>query len=63
MTPRARRGVVFAYFMTLAVLGLAVFRDYGVPWDEPRQQLIGGVSVRYVPVSYTHLTLPTILRV
>jgi len=48
VTPRARRGVVFAYFMSLAVLGLAVFRDYGVPWDEPRQRLIGGVSVRYV---------------
>ena len=48
MTPRVQRWVVFAYFLALVVLGLAVFRDYGVPWDEPRQRLIGGVSVRYV---------------
>jgi hypothetical protein len=48
VTPRDRRWAVFAYFLTLVVLGLAVFRDYGVPWDEPRQHLIGRVSVRYV---------------
>lgn len=40
--------VVLAYFLTLLVLGLAVFRDHGVPWDEPRQRAIGAVSVRYV---------------
>lgn len=43
-----RRAVVFAYFLVLLVLGLAVFPDYGVPWDEPRQRVIGGVTVRYV---------------
>jgi hypothetical protein len=39
---------VAAYFCALLVVGLAVCRDYGVPWDEPRQRLIGGVSARYV---------------
>jgi len=48
VTPRVHRWAVFAYFLALLVLGLAVFRDYGVPWDEPRQHLIGRVSVRYV---------------
>ncbi|HKE84693.1 MAG TPA: hypothetical protein VKB50_13110 [Vicinamibacterales bacterium] len=48
MTPRVQRWVVFAYFLALVVLGLTVFRDYGVSWDEPRQRLIGGVSVGYV---------------
>lgn len=48
MTPRAGRGAVFGYFLALLVLGFAAFRDHGVPWDEPRQRMIGGVSVRYV---------------
>ena len=48
MTPRVRRWAVFAYFLALLVLGLVAFRDHGVPWDEPRQRLICGVSARYV---------------
>ena len=36
---RDRRWAVFAYFLALVVLGLAVFQDYGVSWDEPRQRL------------------------
>ena len=48
MTPLVRRWAVFAYFLALLGLGLAVFRDHGVSWDEPRQRLIGAVSARYV---------------
>jgi hypothetical protein len=40
--------VVAVYFLGLLVVGLVVFRDYGVPWDEPRQRLVGGVSARFV---------------
>ena len=29
----------------------------------PTQMVAGGISIEQVPVSYTHLTLPTILRV
>jgi hypothetical protein len=48
VTSRTQRWAVAACFLALLLLGLAAFRDYGVPWDEPRQRLIGGVSVRYV---------------
>jgi len=48
VTPRAGRGAVCVYFLALLLLGLFVVRDYGVPWDEPRQRVIGGVSARYV---------------
>lgn len=47
MPDPARRAVVL-YFVLLAGVGLAIFRDYGVPWDEPKQRMIGGVSVRHI---------------
>jgi hypothetical protein len=42
------RGAAVTFFIALLALGLCLFRDYGVPWDEPQQRLIGGVSARYV---------------
>ena len=56
-----------AKYITTAVLLSAVFRDMESPWV-----VIGGISAAMgtlawglylIPVSYTHLTLPTILLV
>jgi hypothetical protein len=37
--------IFFAFFL---VVGLAIYRDYGVPWDEYAQMKIGEVNTRYV---------------
>ena len=43
-----RRWVVSAYFTLLFLLGVVVFRDYGVGWDEGHQRTIGLLVQRYV---------------
>jgi len=42
------RACVGTSFLVLLLIGLAVFRDYGISWDEPNQREIGGVSAKYV---------------
>ncbi|MBG1233482.1 glycosyltransferase family 39 protein [Aestuariivirga litoralis] len=32
----------------MLAIGLLVFRDYGISWDEPQQRNIGAVSLKYV---------------
>ena len=44
----AKHACVGTGFLVLLLVGLAVFRDYGVSWDEPRQREIGGASAKYV---------------
>ncbi|SNC77164.1 hypothetical protein SAMN06265337_3744 [Hymenobacter gelipurpurascens] len=43
-----RRWVVGAFFGLLALLGVALHRDYGVSWDEPTDHLNGLVNVKYI---------------
>jgi hypothetical protein len=36
------------FFVTLLVLGLNIYRDYGISWDEPTQRVTGAVTVNYL---------------
>lgn len=35
-------------FLAALILGICVYRDYGVSWDEPAQRLIGQMNYNYV---------------
>jgi hypothetical protein len=50
MIPRSRwrHWVVGAFFVLLALLGLLLHRDYGVPWDEQLDRLNGIINAKYV---------------
>ena len=39
---------VIGFFLAFLVIGLVVFDDYGVSWDEPRSRLNGIVTVKYL---------------
>ena len=41
------------FAITYFVVGLMVFDSYGIPWDEPMQRMIGGVSYKFL-VSMIH---------
>lgn len=43
-----RRWVTGAFFGLLALLGLGLFRDYGVSWDESNNHLNGLVNLKYL---------------
>ncbi|SNC77165.1 hypothetical protein SAMN06265337_3745 [Hymenobacter gelipurpurascens] len=43
-----RRWVVGAFFGLLALLGVALHRDYGVSWDESNNHLNGLVNLKYL---------------
>ena len=45
---RSRRWLVSLFFGLLAVLGVALTRDYGMSWDEPADRLNAFVSAKYV---------------
>ncbi|MBU6120352.1 hypothetical protein [Hymenobacter siberiensis] len=45
---RSRRWVVGVFFGLLALLGVALHRDYGMGWDEPAERLNAFVSAKYV---------------
>jgi hypothetical protein len=40
--------LVALFFLALLVLGLSVYRDYGISWDEANQRLTGAVTVKYL---------------
>ena len=44
----SRRWAVGLFFGLLAVLGVALTRDYGMSWDEPAERLNAYVSAKYV---------------
>ncbi|KAA9327025.1 hypothetical protein F0P96_17415 [Hymenobacter busanensis] len=46
--PWPRRLAVALFFVLLLGVGLAVFRDYGVSWDEVNNHLNGLVNLKYV---------------
>lgn len=43
-----RDWVLLVFFSGLVLLGYALFKDYGISWDEPQQRLIGQVSTTHV---------------
>jgi hypothetical protein len=36
------------FFLVLLVIGLCIYRDYGISWDEPTQRQSGQVTLKYV---------------
>ncbi len=40
--------IVILFFIIFLFIGIIIFRDYGISWDEPLQRNIGTVSVNYV---------------
>ena len=40
--------LVYGFFATLLVLGLFLYDDFGISWDEPQQRIIGTVSYNYL---------------
>ena len=45
---RHHRPIAFAGIAIVIVVGFALHRDYGVPWDEPFQRGYGQLVSRYV---------------
>ena len=43
-----RRGIVGGFFAVLIGLGIWLYQDYGVSWDEPNNHLNGLVSAKYL---------------
>ena len=39
--------VALLFFLVLLVVGILIFRDYGVSWDEPVQHNLGKINLRY----------------
>jgi hypothetical protein len=39
--------IAFALFATLAILAIAIFRDYGISWDEPLHDRLGRAAVAW----------------
>ncbi|QNE41236.1 hypothetical protein F1C16_17585 [Hymenobacter sp. NBH84] len=40
--------IVLLFFSAILMLGLSVYRDYGVSWDEPVDRANGAVNLKYV---------------
>ena len=47
MVDGVRRVSVSVFFLALLLIGIGLYRDYGISWDEPQQRLIGAVSIKY----------------
>jgi len=39
---------VFIFFAVFLCLGLSIFKDYGISWDEPRSRYNGVVAAKYI---------------
>jgi hypothetical protein len=36
------------FFLVLLALGLSIYRDYGISWDDSHQRLSGAVTLKYI---------------
>ena len=36
------------FFVALALMGLLIYKDYGISWDEPIERLTGIVNLNYI---------------
>src|SRR5215470_5768419 len=52
MNKRIKYVSIGLFFSSLLLLGLSVYRDYGISFDEPRQRLTGGVTVNYLAETF-----------
>lgn len=43
-----RNWVPSLFFVALAILGLFIYKDYGISWDEPIERLTGIVNLNYI---------------
>jgi hypothetical protein len=43
-----KKAITSFFFLSLFLLGTAIYRDYGISWDEPEQRLSGLVSLKYI---------------
>ncbi len=51
--------IVFLFFAAYLGIGLVIFKDYGIPWDEPWLRHIGGDAVLYIlNLDQSYLTDP-----
>ncbi|MFC1806776.1 hypothetical protein ACFL0T_00210 [Candidatus Omnitrophota bacterium] len=48
---------VLLFFVIYLVVGLSIFKDYGISWDEQLQRKIGAWSLRYILLGDTDLFL------
>lgn len=48
LSKNARRWIVPAFFLCFFILGLSVFKDYGVSWDEVNQRKIAVLVADYI---------------
>ena len=39
---------VFAFFLVYLIIGISVYKDYGISWDEPTHRQIAMVTAKYV---------------
>jgi hypothetical protein len=44
----SRRTATLIFFGVLLALGLGIFRDYGISWDESIQRAYGGMVYNYI---------------
>ena len=42
------KAAVFLFFLAYLIIGLVVFKDYGISWDDPCARLTGMVSFNYI---------------
>ena len=52
MNNRIKHCSIGLFFLSLLLLGLSTYRDYGISFDEPRQRLTGAVTVNYLAETF-----------
>ncbi len=40
--------IIFTFFLIFLIVGLSVYKDYGISWDEPYHRINAFVSVKYI---------------
>ncbi|MFA5275402.1 MAG: hypothetical protein WC417_00710 [Candidatus Omnitrophota bacterium] len=43
-----QQAAVYGFFAVFLLLGLLIYKDYGISWDEPNQLITGKITMRYV---------------
>ena len=54
-----KRSAKIVFFLILVAVGLSIYRDYGISWDEPTSRLNGAVTLKYVAERLAPALLPT----
>src|SRR6516164_6893555 len=55
-----KRPAKIVFFLILVAVGLGIYRDYGISWDEPTSRLNGAVTLKYVAERLAPSLLPTV---